>query len=60
MSAGEIPGDNRAVAVNPFSMADVGEVLSARGWGAVEERGDEAARRLWCERAAFFFGTMRA
>ncbi|HXM16168.1 MAG TPA: hypothetical protein VN933_13075 [Candidatus Eremiobacteraceae bacterium] len=56
MSAGEIPENNQAVAVNPFSMADVGEVLSARGWGAVEERGDEATRRQWCERAAFLLG----
>ena len=48
--------DNGIVAVNPFSMADVGEVLSARGWDVVEDRGDEAARREWCERAAFLLG----
>jgi nondiscriminating glutamyl-tRNA synthetase len=53
---GEISGDNQAVAVNPFSAADVAEVLSARGWGAVEERGDEVARAAWCERAAFLLG----
>ncbi len=56
----EIPGDNQAVAVNPFSVADVGEVLSARGWNAVEERGDDSARRAWCERAAFLLGPQAA
>jgi anticodon-binding protein len=56
MSAGEIPGDKQAVAVNPFGAADVAEVLSARGWGAVEDRGDDAARQGWCERAAFLLG----
>jgi nondiscriminating glutamyl-tRNA synthetase len=52
----EIPGDKQAVVVNPFSAADVAEVLSARGWMAVEERGDDAAPREWCERAAFLLG----
>ena len=52
----EIPGDNQAVAVNPFCAADVAEVLSARGWNASEERGDDAARLAWCERAAFLLG----
>jgi nondiscriminating glutamyl-tRNA synthetase len=52
----ENPGDNRAVVVNPFCAADVAEVLAARGWDVVEERGDEAARAAWCERAAFLLG----
>ena len=63
MSAGENPGDNQTVAVNPFSAADVTEVLSTRGWMAAdfslaggEVRGDEAARQEWCERAAFLLG----
>jgi len=56
MSAGENPGDNQAVAVNPFGAADVAELLVARGWDVVEDRSDEAARRAWCERAAFLLG----
>jgi nondiscriminating glutamyl-tRNA synthetase len=56
MSAGEIPGHNQAVAVNPFCGADVAEVLSERGWGKFEERGDEVARSEWCDRAAFLLG----
>ena len=52
----EIPGENQAVAVNPFCGADVAEVLAVRGWGVAEERGDEAARLDWCERAAFLLG----
>lgn len=52
----EIPGKNQVVAVNPFSMADVAEVLSARGWNAGEQRGSDEARRAWCERAAFLLG----
>src|SRR5579871_5966329 len=52
----EIPGKNQVVAVNPFSMVDVAEVLSARGWNAGEERGSDEARRAWCERAAFLLG----
>ncbi|MBV9885703.1 MAG: hypothetical protein JO119_04065 [Acidobacteria bacterium] len=56
MSAGEIPGENQAVALNPFSMADIAEVLASRGWDVCEERGDDGARRVWCERAAFLLG----
>jgi hypothetical protein len=63
MNAGENPGDNEAIAVNPFTAADVAEVLAARGWMAAdfalaggEERGSAAARREWCERAAFLLG----
>lgn len=56
MSAGEISRENQTVAVNPFGGADVAEVLSARGWEAVEERGTVEARRTWCERAAFLLG----
>ncbi|HEY4905948.1 MAG TPA: hypothetical protein VIH74_00735 [Candidatus Acidoferrum sp.] len=52
----EIPGENQTVAVNPFCGADVAEVLAVRGWGVAEERGDEAARLAWCERAAFLLG----
>jgi nondiscriminating glutamyl-tRNA synthetase len=56
MSAGENLGDNQAVAVNPFVGADVAEVLSARGWDMVEERGSDSARGEWCERAALLLG----
>jgi hypothetical protein len=49
--------------VNPFSAADVAEVLSVRGWIAAdfasvggEERGSAETRREWCERAAFLLG----
>lgn len=66
MDAGEISQgsrDNEAVAVNPFSAADVAEVLYARAWMAAdlsiaggEERGSSAAREQWCERAAFLLG----
>jgi nondiscriminating glutamyl-tRNA synthetase len=52
----EIPGENQAVAVNPFCGADVAEVLAARGWSVNGERGDEAARAAWCERGAFLLG----
>ena len=52
----EIPGDKQALVVNPFGAADVAEVLAARGWKPIEERGDDAARREWCERAAFLLG----
>ncbi|HEY2822172.1 MAG TPA: hypothetical protein VGJ06_14100 [Candidatus Acidoferrum sp.] len=57
MSAGEIPGDKQAVVVNPFGAADVAEVLASRGWMAVvSERGSDAARGEWFERAAFLLG----
>jgi hypothetical protein len=52
----EIPGENQSVAVNPFCGADVAGVLAARGWNTAEERGDEAERSAWCERAAFLLG----
>jgi hypothetical protein len=53
MSAGEIPGDNQAIAVNPFCAADVVDVLRARGWGGAELSAEQTA---WCERAAFLLG----
>lgn len=63
MSAGENPGDNQAVAVNPFCGADVAEVLLERGWMGAdfalvggEDRGSASARQEWCERAAFLLG----
>ncbi len=51
MSAGEIPGDNQAIAVNPFCAADVVEVLRARGLAELS-----AEQMAWCERAAFLLG----
>ena len=60
MSAGEIPGENQTIAVNPFCAADVAEVLSARGWKPVEARGSDEARRAWYERAAFLLGPQAA
>lgn len=63
MNAGEIPGDNQAVAMNPLCGADVAEVLLERGWMATdfelvgsEGRGSALAREEWCERAAFLLG----
>jgi nondiscriminating glutamyl-tRNA synthetase len=55
-SAGEIPGEHQAVAVNPFGAADVAEVLAARGWIGVGDRGSDVVRQEWCERAAFLLG----
>jgi nondiscriminating glutamyl-tRNA synthetase len=52
----EIPGENQAIAVNPFGVADVVEVLASRGWTRTEERGSDEARRQWCERAALLLG----
>ena len=51
MSAGEKPGDNQAVAVNPFVAADVVDVLRARGLAELSPE-----RMAWCERAAFLLG----
>ncbi|MBV8514728.1 MAG: hypothetical protein JO260_05475, partial [Acidobacteria bacterium] len=56
MSAGDIHGENQAVAVNPFGAADVVEVLASRGWEPAQDRGDDEARRAWCDRAAFLLG----
>jgi glutamyl/glutaminyl-tRNA synthetase len=47
----EIPGDNQAVAVNPFCAADVVEVLRARGLAKLPPQ-----QEAWCERAAFLLG----
>src|ERR1700753_2957629 len=47
----EIPGDNQAVAVNPFTAADVVEVLRARGLAELS-----AEQTVWCEWAAFLLG----
>jgi len=47
----EIPGENQAVAVNPFCAADVAEVLRSRE--LVELSAEQTA---WCERAAFLLG----
>jgi nondiscriminating glutamyl-tRNA synthetase len=51
----EIPGDEQAVAVNPFRAADVADALRARGLAelSVEQTG-------WCERAAFLLGPQAA
>jgi hypothetical protein len=51
MRAGEIPGDNQTVAVNPFCGADVADVLRARGLAELS-----AEQAGWCERAAFLLG----
>src|ERR1700760_1475967 len=62
MDAGEISRgsqNNEAVAVNPFSGADVAEVLSEHGWNAAigpETRGSDAARAELWDRAAFLLG----
>jgi hypothetical protein len=47
----EIPGENQAVAVNPFGVADVVDVLRVRG---LPELSPE--QMAWCERAAFLLG----
>ena len=47
----ENPGDNQAVAVNPFCAADVVEVLRARGSAELS-----AEQFAWCERAVFLLG----
>jgi nondiscriminating glutamyl-tRNA synthetase len=52
----EIPVDNPTVVVNPFSAADVAELLAWRGWMTVEDRGSDAARQAWCDRAATLLG----
>jgi hypothetical protein len=56
MTAGEIAGDNLTAVANPFRAADVAELLASRGWKVVEERGSDAARQGWCERAAMLLG----
>ena len=43
-----------AVAVNPFTRADVAGILQARGWAAGELSAEQVA---WCERAAAILGT---
>jgi hypothetical protein len=47
----EIPGENQAVAVNPFCAANVAEVLRARGLAELS-----VEQTAWCERAAFLLG----
>jgi hypothetical protein len=47
----ENPGENQAVAVNPFCAADVVDVLRARGLAELS-----AEQTAWCERAAFLLG----
>jgi glutamyl/glutaminyl-tRNA synthetase len=49
--SGEIPGDNQAVAVNPFGAADVIDILRARGMAELSP-----SQEAWCERAAFLLG----
>jgi nondiscriminating glutamyl-tRNA synthetase len=43
-----------AVAVNPFTLADVAEILRERGWAASELSPEQVA---WCEHAASILGT---
>jgi nondiscriminating glutamyl-tRNA synthetase len=47
----ETPGENQAVAVNPFGAADVVEFLRARGLAELSP-----AQEAWCDRAAFLLG----
>ena len=47
----ENPGENQAVAVNPFCAADVVGVLRARGLAELSPE-----QMAWCERAAFLLG----
>src|SRR6201995_4331697 len=47
----ENPGENQAVAVNPFCVADVVDVLRARGLAELS-----AEQTAWCERAAVLLG----
>jgi len=44
---------NSAVAVNPFTAADVAEILRERGWGVGELSTEQMA---WCEHAAAILG----
>jgi hypothetical protein len=54
MTPEEIP--NSAVAVNPFTGADVAAILAERGWAA-ELSGEQTA---WCEHAAAILGPQAA
>ena len=45
------------VAVNPFTAADVAEILRANGWAAAELSAGQVA---WCEHAAAILGTQAA
>ena len=47
----EIPGENQAVAVNPFCASDIVDVLRARGLAELSP-----TQEAWCERAAFLLG----
>ena len=46
-----------AVAVNPFTAADVAGILRERGWAAAELAAEQVA---WCEHAAAILGTQAA
>jgi nondiscriminating glutamyl-tRNA synthetase len=46
-----------AVAVNPFTAADVAGILQARGWAVAELPAEQCA---WCEHAAAILGTQAA
>jgi len=46
-----------AVAVNPFSAADVAGILQERGWSAGTSSAEQVA---WCEHAAALLGTQAA
>jgi glutamyl/glutaminyl-tRNA synthetase len=48
---------NSAVAVNPFTSADVAEILREQGWVASELSPEQVA---WCEHAAAILGTHAA
>ncbi len=50
-------GNSPAVAVNPFSAADVAGILRERGWAAGELSTEQVA---WCEHAAAILGTQAA
>jgi Anticodon binding domain len=56
MSVEETP-NAEVVIVNPFSAADVADVLRERGWSSVEISPEQMA---WCERAAFLLGPQAA
>ena len=46
-----------AVAVNPFTAANVAGILQARGWAVAELPAEQTA---WCEHAAAILGTQAA
>jgi|SRR5580704_4087804 hypothetical protein len=58
MAVEEIPPKSDVAIANPFTAADVENVLRARGWVSSPEI--SAEQSAWCERAAFLLGPQAA